>query len=367
MTTLTTYKSPLHQMVCTTKTDYWNDSSSVEELTYAIEHGAVGATSNPTITVSVLKKEMHLWRERIQQVIAENPTWTDAQVAWKVFEEVGVNGAKLLQPVFEREGRKKGRLSIQTNPTFYRDTKAIVEQAVHLHSLAPNIQVKIPVTSAGIPAIEEATYRGVNINATVNFTIPQAIAVAEAVERGLNRRAAEGHDISTMSPVCTIMVGRVDDWINVLVKRDDITVHPGYLPWAGVAVMKKAYRIFQERGYRARLLAAAYRHHLHWTEFIGGDLIVSMPYEWQRRFNASDLEVKERIHEPVDPEIVDALYRHFPDFRRAYDEDGMTIEEFDTYGATVRTLRGFIASYYELIALIREQFILPNPDVRPQG
>jgi len=351
-------------MVCTTKTDYWNDSSSVEELTYAIEHGAVGATSNPTITVSVLKKEMHLWRERVQQVIAENPTWTDAQVAWKIFEEVGVNGAKLLQPVFEREGGKKGRLSIQSNPTFYRDTKAIVEQAVHLHRLAPNIQVKIPVTSAGIPAIEEATYRGVNINATVNFTVPQAIAVAEAIERGLDRRAAEGHDISTMSPVCTIMVGRVDDWINVLVNRDHITVHPSYLPWAGVAVMKKAYRIFQERGYRARLLAAAYRHHLHWTEFIGGDMIVSIPYEWQRRFNASDLEVKERIDEPVDPEIVDTLYRHFPDFRRAYDEDGLTIQEFDTYGATVRTLRGFIASYYELIALIREQFMLPNPDVR---
>lgn len=364
MTTLTTYKSPLHQMVCTTKTDYWNDSSSVEELTYAIEHGAVGATSNPTIVVSVLKKEMSLWRDRIGEIVAQNPTWTDARVAWKIFEEIGVNGARLLQPVYERERGKKGRLSIQTAPIFFCDTNAIVEQAVHLHSLAPNVQVKIPVTAAGIPAIEEATYQGVSINATVSFTVAQAIAVAEAIERGLDRRTAEGKDIATMSPVCTIMVGRVDDWIQVLVKRDIITTNPSYLPWAGVAVMKKAYRIYQERGYRARLLAAAYRHHLHWTEFIGGDMIVSIPYEWQKRFNASDLEVRERIDEPVDPEIVDALYRLFPDFRRAYDEDGMTIEEFDTYGATVRTLRGFVASYYELIALIREQFILPNPDVR---
>ncbi len=364
MTTLTTYKSSLHQMVCTTKTDYWNDSSSVDELTYAIEHGAVGATSNPTIVVSVLKKEMHLWRDRIREIIVQNPTWTDARVAWKIFEEIGVHGARLLQPVYERERGKKGRLSIQTNPTFFRDTKAIVAQAVHLHSLAPNVQVKIPVTVAGIPAIEEATYHGVSINATVSFSVAQAIAVAEAIERGLNRRVAEGKDIATISPVCTIMVGRVDDWIQVLVNRDTITTSPSYLPWAGVAVMKRAYRIYQERGYRARLLAAAYRHHLHWTEFIGGDMIVSIPYEWQKRFNASALEVKERIDVLVDPEIVDALYRLFPDFRRAYDEDGMTIEEFDTYGATVRTLRGFVASYYELIALIREQFILPNPDVR---
>ena len=54
------------------------------------------------------------------------------------------------------------------------------------------MQVKIPVTEAGIHAIEEATYHGVSINATVCFTVPQAVAVAEAVERGLNRRAASG-------------------------------------------------------------------------------------------------------------------------------------------------------------------------------
>ena len=70
-----------------------------------------------------------------------------------------------------------------------------MEQAVHFNGLAPNIQVKIPVTAAGIVAIEEATRLGVNINATVSFTLPQAIAVAEAVERGLDRRAKEGHDV----------------------------------------------------------------------------------------------------------------------------------------------------------------------------
>lgn len=360
----TTYKSTLHEMAMTTPTDYWNDSSSVEELTYAIEHGAVGATSNPTIVVSVLKKEMHLWRDRIRQIIADNPTWSEVEITWRVFEEISVNGARLLQPVFEREGRKKGRLSIQTNPAYYRNAAAIVEQACYFNTLAPNMQVKVPVTAAGIDAIEEATYQGVSINATVSFTLPQSIAVAEAVERGLKRREAEGHDTSLMSPVCTIMVGRLDDWLNVLVKRDEITTHPSIIPWAGVAVMKKAYRIFQERGYRARLLSAAYRHHLHWSEFIGGDVIVSMPYEWQLRFNASDVDVRNRMDTPVDPQIVDGLYRHFPDFRRAYDEDGMTVQEFDTFGATVRTLRGFIGSVHELTALIREEFMLPNPDVK---
>ncbi len=314
MTATTTYKSSLHEMVMTTPTDLWNDSCSIAELTYSIGHGAVGATSNPTIVLNVLKKEMDAWRARIFQIIAENPTWTEEQVTWKLIEEMAAKGAELLLPTFERYQGKKGRLSIQTNPTFYRSPQLIVEQAVHFNSLAPNFNVKIPVSQAGLVAIEEVTYRGVSINATVSFSVPQAISVAEAVERGLNRRAAEGLDVEHMAPVCTIMEGRVDDWLHVLEKRDRIIVTPGFSDWGGVACVKKAYQIFKQRGYRARLLGAAYRHHLHWSELIGGDLILSIPYDWQKLYNASDVEVKPRIADPIPAPIFDSLYKHFAGF-----------------------------------------------------
>ena len=362
--TQTDFLSPLHQTVSTTKTDFWNDSCSIGELTYAIEHGAVGATSNPTIVEQVLRAERDLWVGRIHELIDTNPSWTDEEVMWKVFEEIGVKGAEMLLPVFEREGGKKGRLSIQTNPSNYRTVDRMVEQAVRFAGLAPNIQVKLPVTSQGLVAIEEATYRGVNVNATVSFTVPQAVAVGEAVDRGLARREAEGLSVDDMAPVCTIMVGRTDDWIGVVTKRDGITVNPAYFPWPGIAVFKKAYGIYQERGYRARLLAAAYRHHLHWSELIGADVILTIPSKWQKLFNASQVEVKERMGDPVAAEIIAELYDRVPDFRMAYDEDGMTAAEFDTYGATVRTLRGFIGSHHELIRVIREDFMLPNPDTK---
>ncbi len=74
----------------------------------------------------------------------------------------------------------------------------------------------------------------------------------------------------------------------------------------------------------------------------------------------------ERMDHPVDPGIINELYRRFADFRRAYDPDGLSIAEFDTFGATLRTLRSFIASYRDLQATIRE-FMLPDPDVRRQG
>ena len=361
MSQLTAYKSPLHEMTQTTPTCLWNDSAAIKELTASIADGAVGATCNPVIVLEVLTSEMQIWRDRIAALVEEMPLATEGQIAWRVVEEISANAARLLKPIFDAQNGKNGRLSIQTDPRYYRDTDAMVEQAVHFSSLAPNMIVKIPATKAGIPALEEATYRGVSVNATVSFTLPQAIAVAEAVERGLTRRQNEGKDISIMGPVCTIMVGRLDDWLKVAMEKKDITTDPGYLEWAGVAVFKKAYRIFRERGYRLRLLSAAFRNHMHWSEFIGGDVVISPPYKWQQRYNASDVPVVSRIDKPVDPKIVDELLKKFPDFRRAYEENGLTPDEFDTFGSTRRTLRQFIQACHDLDGQIRE-IMLPNPD-----
>jgi transaldolase len=321
----------------------------------------VGATCNPSIAVSVLKKEMPLWKSRIQALAVEHPQATEDEISWMIVEEMSANAARLLKPIFDREKGRNGRLSIQTDPRTYRNPEAIVAQAVRFSQLAPNMIVKIAATRAGIVAMEEATYRGVSINATASFTLPQAVAAAEAVERGLKRREAEGLEISTMGPVCTIMVGRLDDWLKVLMEKQKLSVDPGYLEWAGVAVFKKTYKLYRERGYRLRLLSAAFRNHMHWSEFIGGDVVISPPCAWQRRFNASDIEVTPRMDKPVDARIVETLLKKFPDFERAYTENGLSHEEFDSFGATRRTLRGFIASCAEMNGMIRD-IILPNPD-----
>src|SRR5215469_8798642 len=355
------YKSPLHEMTQTTATCLWNDSASIQELTYAIEHGGVGATCNPVIVLGVLKKEMAAWKDHIREAIEENPHSTESEIGWQLVREVSAKAASLLRPAFEAHQGRNGRLSIQTDPRFYRDTNRIIQQAEKFSSIAPNMIVKIPVTRAGIPAIEEATYRGISINATVCFTLPQSIAVAEAVERGLRRREKEGKEIASMGPVCTIMVGRLDDWLKVAAEKENISVDPGYLEWAGVAVFKKTYQLFQKRGYRIRLLSAAFRNHMHWSEFIGGDVVISPPYAWQVRFNASDVSVASRIGRPVDPNLVESLLKKFSDFRHAYTQDGLSIEEFDSFAPTRRTLRQFIGGCYDLAGIVRD-FMLPNPD-----
>ena len=92
-----------------------------------------------------------------------------------------------------------------------------------------------------------------------------------------------------------------------------------------MAVFKKTYKIFKERGYRIRLLSAAFRNHMHWSEFIGGDVVFSPPHKWQVRYNSSDVELIPRIDKPVKPKIVDELLKKFVEFRKAYEEDGMRI------------------------------------------
>jgi len=354
-------ESPLLRMTQTTPTCLWNDSADPVELSQAIGWGAVGATCNPVLALAALKSDAPTWQGRILEYAAEHATATEDEIGWAMVKRLSVEAAALLEPAFELHAGVNGRLSIQTDPRLYRDTEALIEQAVEFSTLAPNMIVKIPVTTAGVDAFEEATYRGVSVNATVSFTVPQAIAVAEAVERGLRRREAEGLDISTMGPVCTIMVGRTDDWMRVSAERDQITVDPGIMEWAGVAVFKKAHRIYQERGYRTRLLSAAFRNHMHWSQFIGGNVVISPPFGWQKRFNASQIEPTHRLDDPVDPRIVEDLYDNFDEFRKAYDEDGMTVSDFTDYGATRRTLRQFLAANSELESFVRD-VTLANPD-----
>lgn len=355
---------PMLQTVNGRPTDYWNDSCAIDELRYAVDRGATGATSNPSIVLEVLGKERSYWAPRILELAAANPSWTELDLTWAIVEEMAVRGAAILEPVFVRAGGRKGRLSIQTNPTNYPNTEKMLEQGRRFASLAPNMQVKFPATKAGIAAVEQATAEGISVNATVCFTVPQAIAVAEAIERGLNAFAASGGDASDVTPVCTLMIGRLDDWMKVLAEREGIAVHPNALDWAGIAAFKRAYGIFRERGYRTRLLAAAYRHRLHWTELAGGDIVMTLTHTWQVRFNRSGITPGSRIDEPVDPAIVGELLERIPDFGSAYEPDGLTLDEFDGYGATVRTLRQFIGSYHDLVGALRD-VVLPNPDVKP--
>ncbi len=351
--------SPLSVMTSTTPTRLFNDSCNTSELRYSIDRGATGATSNPVICLTVLKQEWPTWQPVLHALVAENPGWSETQIAWELYRRMGTAGAKLLEPVFAANDSTWGRLSIQTDPTLYNNADLMLAQSQELSALAPNMQVKMPCTSAGVAMIEEATYRGVSLNVTVSFSVPQVLAIADAIERGLDRRRAEDADTGHMAPVATMMVGRLDDWLKVIAQRDGAT-DVSYLDWAGIACAKRAYSIFRERGYTTKFLVAAYRHLGHWRELVGGDLVHTMPHDWQVKANTSGENPTDTVGAPVPPAVMDRLLA-MPEFVRAYEPNGMTHAEFDTFGPTLRTLRSFILAWHDFVGIARDA-MLPNPD-----
>jgi transaldolase len=355
-------ESPFLYMKKNSQTVLWNDSADPKELQDALTWGIVGATCNPVIALTALKADKDHWVGRIKEYAKANPSATDDEIGWAMVKELSVNAAKLFEPEFEKQNGRNGRLSIQTDPRNFRNAKALADQAVEFSQLAKNMIVKIPVTTEAIAAFEEATYQGVSINATVSFSVAQTIAVAEAVERGLKRREAEGKDISQMGPVCTIMVGRVDDWVKVAADKAGISVDPGIMEWAGVAVFRNAHKVYQERGYRTRLLSAAFRNHMHWSEIIGGDSVISPPYSWQVKINKSGIVPNlNSVNEPIEARILEPMLEKMPEFRKMYEVDGLKVEEFTNFGATLRTLRGFLQSVNDLESFVRDVTV-PNPD-----
>jgi transaldolase len=337
--------------------DWWNDSGVPDELGEAVALGAVGGTSNPVIVSQAVKAQPALCNPVIDRLVRDNPSDTEDDIAWKLIHTLARDAASRLKPVYDATRGAKGFLSVQVNAKFYPNQDLMVAQATQLAALAPNIAIKAPATEVGIAAIEEMTARGIRVNATVSFTVPQAIAISQALERGLKRARAAGRNADAIKPYITLMIGRVDDHLKRVAEKEKIATSPGLLDWAGIAVFKNAHRIFKERGYAGTLLAAAYRHEGHWSQIIGREVLQTVPYMWWTKFNLSTTAPSVTLDTPVDPAIVAELRAKFPDFVRAHDENAMQPSEFLTYGATQHTLKQFLGGYDDLITSVRTRML----------
>lgn len=338
-------------------TEFWNDSCALSEVQEAVDNGAVGATSNPVIVLNAVKADPKTWTPIIDQFVKDNPHAIEDEIAWMLIEDLGKKAAKILEPIHTRTNGAQGYLSMQVNPKFYRDPNRMFEHGLRLAQLAPNIAIKAPSTAEGIEAMERLVSVGINVNATVSFSVAQAVAIAEAFERGIDKAESSGKGGDHLHPYVTLMVGRIDDHMQRTLTKESITVDPGVCHWAGVAVFKRAHQIFKARGYRSTLLAAAYRHQMHWSELIGDSNVQTIPFTWWKQFNNSDITPKLSLEEPVDPKILSALHGKFGEFRKAYDEDGMKPADFGRYGATLHTIQQFLTGYQDLLGIVRERMV----------
>jgi len=319
----------LDWVIDNTATSWWHDSADASELDAAIERRTVGATTNPLLSAAALKSSRALWGAEIDAVLTHQlPPEQQAEALMRI--PVTQTAAKL--------AGKPGYVCAQVNPLRAADRDCMLPMARRLHAWAPNIAVKLPATSAGLDVLEECVAEGITVTATVSFTVPQVLAIAERHRAGGVRARANG--ITPGKCFAVIMIGRLDDYLREVAHDTRAEVPESDIQQAGLAVTKRAYAMYKERGYEAVLLVAALRGTYHLTELAGADLVMSIHPSWQGHFVNSDFPREERISNPV-PDDVIARLRTMPEFVRAYEPDVMPPAEFISYGVTQRTLSQF--------------------------
>jgi transaldolase len=325
--------SYLDWVVRHTPTRWWHDSADPAELATALERGAVGVTTNPVLVSAALKKNRPRWQEPVAQVLARN---LSPELKAEALMRIAVTNAASQVPGF---------VCAQVNPAHAGNRDCMLAMAKRFHAWAPNIAVKLPATAAGLDVLEDCVAEGMTVTATVSFTVPQAIAIAERHRAGQQRARQRGVEPGRCFAV--IMIGRLDDYLRDVARDARAGVSERDICQAGLAVAKRAYAIYRESGYDAVLLVAALRGPYHLTELAGADVVMSIHPAYQGPFVTEDFPREQRIDRPVPADVIERL-RQVPDFSRAYEPDGMTPPEFMTFGLTQRTLSQFDVAWKEL-------------------
>jgi transaldolase len=338
----------LRWAISKTKTTWWHDSADPAELKRGLERGAIGATTNPFLASVALHANKTLWADEIQDVLGQNPE--PQKKAEGLMNIVVRHAAEQLLPQYEKTGGRTGFVCAQVNPTQAGDREPMLAMARRFSRLAPNIAVKLPATAAGLDVLEDCAAEGITCTLTISYTVPQTIAAAERHRRGLQRARDKG--VTPGKCFAVIMIGRLDDYLREVAHDCCAAVSESDIRQTGLAVTKRAYSIYQQRGYEAVLIIAALRGTHHMTELAGAEVIMSIFPSVQEMLLAPDLPQQERIDARVPGDVIERLSQ-IPDFVRAYEPDGMKPADFITYGVTQRTLSQFIESGWKLMENFR--------------
>ena len=200
------------------------------------EDAVTGATSNPTIFAKAITGSDR-YDEQLRSAVTRGVH--DPQ---ELFFELGLEdirrAAQVLRPTYDASGGGDGFVSFECTPDLADDTDGTVAQALELwRRLAlPNVMIKVPATAPGVPAIEELTARGVNVNVTLLFSVERYEQVMDAYLRGLERRATAGEPVDGISSVASFFVSRVDAKAEALLPPDS--------PLRGEVAIANAHRAY---------------------------------------------------------------------------------------------------------------------------
>jgi transaldolase len=337
------------------------DSGAFAEL--VADFGVTGATSNPTIFAKAITGS-DAYDDQLRAAVASGVHDTQELFFDLALEDVG-RAADLLRPTYQASDGRDGFVSFECTPDLADDTAATISQALELwHRLArPNVMIKVPATEAGIPAIEELTAQGVNVNITLLFSVARYEQVIDAYVAGLERRVTAGQSVEAIASVASFFVSRVDTKADPLLPADSPL--RGRIAIANAHVAYGRYRErFADERWRALAAAGARPQRPLWASTGTKDPAYS-----------DVLYVEGLIAPDVVNTMPEATLRAFADHGRvteAIPEDGVGAEEIlraatsaglDLAAITAQLeregVRSFCASYEELLASVESRLREP--------
>ena len=283
----------------------WLDTLSRELLaggdfsTLIRDFSVTGATSNPTIFAKAITGS-DLYDDQLRG-LASGDRLDNQELFFTLALDDVRDAARELRPAYEESGGQDGFISFECTPDLADDTDATIEQAIDLWERLDrqNVMIKVPGTRAGLPAIEELTRRGVNVNVTLLFAIERYEEVIDAYLRGLTARARAGERVDQIASVASFFLSRIDTKVDEQLPEDSPLRGRIALASARVAYQRYLAKFAGPEWERLRQLGArpqrplwastgtknpAYSDVLYVAELIGPDVINTMPEQTLQAF-----------------------------------------------------------------------------------
>jgi transaldolase len=298
-----------------------------------------------------LKAEPDYMPAIIDSVIAD--VADDKEAADLIYQKISRRFMDEFLPLYESSGGQQGFVTMQDDPR--RDERAdwIVETTLRHARAGRNYMAKIPVIEAGMEAMVQLVALDIPMCATEVFSIAQAVAMCDVYQQA---SAASGK-----SPpfYLTHITGIYDEEIQAQIESQGIDIDPELARQAGTIVMRKQYRAIRERGYATSMLGGGARDTYHFTEWVGGDVHVTINWSTFEELFELDPPIENRLDVVDEEDAIAELREKIPDFRRAYDDDGLSPPEFAGFAPLLRFRNNFIDGCDALLQAIADRRRMP--------
>ncbi|MCX7950060.1 MAG: hypothetical protein N2509_08105 [Treponemataceae bacterium] len=341
-------KGYFHRVHQETPTRLWINNPSASDMENALAAGANNCTPNPSYCSKLLQSEPAYIKAVIRDTVRAHPSLSTDQLAIEVIKTVSKRILERFYPLYQSSKGLQGYVTIQDDPRKDYDAEHTVQAHLEFAKLGKNFMAKIPVIAGGCEAIEELVERNIPVCATEIFSIAQALDICQRYQRASQKSG------NRPPFYVTHITGILDQYFAEVVKSEKISLDPSILSQAGTIIARKEYRLLKERKLPGTLLGGGARNLTHFTEFVGGDFHITINWSTAEELIQKDPPVEKRIDTPTPQEVVEELSAKLPGFHRAYEEDGMKLEEFADFGPVMLFKTMFLNGYIRLLDEIAE-------------